>query len=273
MTRGMLIYHWDHKAGRMRLRGAHLRLRYRDRALLEAALVRQYESLIAELERGGTEPTILFDATVARPRRIRGFRVRWGGDSRARCPELTLEPLRVSNPKAGRAEKSPRRSPARKQRAVTVDGTLTVRPSAASRELAIEGNAPWVTQFMMDIKQRLSIPVRVRLSTADQAGMAFALTQLQKLCSHRPEDLAVVLLAGYVSLGERTADSTKPEEASLYRLAARVLDQWCAATTRATADESPISNGAQPKETVGQLRRITRFLGRILGLQDEEDWM
>jgi hypothetical protein len=55
--------------------------------------------------------------------------------------------------------------------------------------------------------------------------------------------------------------------------AARVLDRWCASGALAPAEDVAQSIDAQPEPTAGRIRRITQFLGRLLGIQDEDDWI
>ncbi len=276
MARSTLTYRWDEQAGRMRLQSRNVRLSERDRIALEAELGRQYEALLTRLERGESWPLVAFGATVTESRRVTGFRVRYHGCPHARCPDLALKPVSASQPttcqaawdstQAGsRSRESSRNLPA-------VSPSLPTRsvPSATQRDLAVLADLPWVAGFVADVKQQLSDVARVPLTNADRAAIAFTFAELQDLCRDRPEELATVLLAGYVALGERMGD-VDPEQARWYRSAARVLDQLCGREVRTSA-KSVSTAPPMFDEAVGPLRRLTRFLGRVLGLQDEDDW-
>jgi hypothetical protein len=270
MARRTLIYRWDEQAGRMRLHSGNLRLSERDRVALESELRRHYESLLEQLDRDESNATDAFDAIVTAPRRVTGFRIRYSRGSRARCPELVLEPIAAK--KAGpRRHKTPDQTGAPGTRGTAGADEPAASPCAA-RELAVRGNSPWVAGFMADVKRRLSETTPAQLTNTDRAAIAFTFAELQDLCRDRPDDLAVVLLAGYVSLGERMCDGADPDEARWYRSAARVLDQLCGRQIARDPDDAPVAQRVSADDRVGRLRRITRFLGRALGLQDEDDW-
>lgn len=276
MARGKLIYRWDEQAGRMRLDGRTVRLSERDRLALEAELGRQYESLLARLDRGESGPLVPFGATVMESRCVTGFRVRYRHSQCTRCPDLVLRPVPVlvggKATAAGRAKA--RNRSRRPNRSVPAEDPRALGPraaSAAQRDLAIVGDLPWVAGFVADVKQQLSEMTRGRLTNADRAAIAFTFAELQDLCRDRPEELATILLAGYVSLGERLGE-TDPEQARWYRSAARVLEKLCGREARTAPEPASPAPPVTFEESVGPIRRLTRFLGRVLGLQDEEAW-
>lgn len=278
MARGKLIYRWDERAGRMRLDGRTVRLSERDRLALEAELGRQYESLLARLDRGESDPLVRFGTSITQSRRVQGFRVGYRSGQPTRCPDLVLKPVSVSNSAesrtagdgSARARNKLRRSP-RNLPATTRPRLDPGTASAAPRDLAVVDDLPWVAGFVADVKQQLCTMTRGPLSNADRAAIAFTFAELQDLCRDRPEELATILLAGYVSLGERLGD-TDPEQARWYRSAARVLEKLCGREARTAPEPASPAPPVTFEESVGPIKRLTRFLGRVLGLQDEEAW-
>lgn len=125
--------------------------------------------------------------------------------------------------------------------------------------------------FLDDVREQLSEKPRSHLTIDDCDAMRFILSSLQELCRDKPEDLAVFLLAGYVSLGERMSQYADPDDARLYRSAACVLERLCGWRISPQAELVPAAPHVPPHDTVSRLRRIMRCFGNALGLR-EEDW-
>lgn len=103
-------------------------------------------------------------------------------------------------------------------------------------------------------------------------AIGYILAELQAQCRENPDDLAVLLLAGYVALSERARSSPNADEAGLHRLAARALDQLCRPPSLQEANAVRAAPAMPRRDTAGRLRGIARFLGRVLGLQDDAEW-
>lgn len=254
MTKKTLIYCWDEQAGRMRLHGGGSQLSDRDRAALESGLGRQYESLLKQLDRGASGAVVAFDGRVTHARRVTGFRVRYRGGRRGRCPDLILEPIWRRKTRTRRAQAPDAAAASGTRRSANTAGPAAPPPAsvAASGELAVRGTSPWVLGFLEDVRGRFSEKPRSPLTLDDCAAMRFILAGLQDLCCDKPQDLAVLLLAGYVALGERLTEYADPEEAGLYRSAARVLDRLCGWRIARPADAVPASPPEPPNDTVSR---------------------
>jgi len=63
-----------------------------------------------------------------------------------------------------------------------------------------------------------------------------------------------------------------PDDARLYRSAARVLERLCGWRIPPQADLVPVAPPVSQNDTVSRLRRIMRYFGNAIGLREEEDW-
>lgn len=75
-------------------------------------------------------------------------------------------------------------------------------------------------------------------------------------------------MVGYYFLGLATESELM---AHLDKL--KQQDAWCESGPLAPAEDVFQATGPQPEPTAHRLRWITHSLGRLLGIQDEDDWM
>jgi hypothetical protein len=281
MTREMLVYVWDEKDGRMRLQANGFRLNETNRVAWETELRRQYESLITQLERGEAKVAILLEtsSTDSEAGDPVEFLVRYGEGLRTRSPALILEPA-FAVAVEWTEWTSARKAAVSHEPPTAVGSGLSLGLSAEateSRQLAVCETSPWVAGFLDDVMRRLSDETVGRLANADRFAIGFILAELEELCRDDPDDLALVLLAGFVAISERRCDLADAREAGFYQLAARRLDEWCGQRLNESGGQGTSSGaidrgGRRSPGPARSLRRIARFLGRVLGLQDETDW-
>jgi hypothetical protein len=264
-----LLYRWDVESGRMRLEARGVRLDERVRRQLEQAIRAQYPGLLQRLDRH--EPAV----TV----RLKGFGpptlmlVRYADSGRARNPSLILTPVEQAdageaageNPHAGGdLLDGPTRAELLLEESEAVERTLALNRSLARRRTL----RPWIDGLMEDLEYRFRTSNPNGLSKMDHAALEFAVREFQTLCRERPDDLAVVVLAGYVALCEGNSRGGDSEEAALYALAARGMERLFVEPQ--DPNETPMTAGGfrQRNQRDGTLRRISRMLARLLGLDD-----
>jgi hypothetical protein len=264
-----LLYRWDVESGRMRLEPRGVRLDEPVRRQLEQEIRVQYKGLLQRLDR--QDPAVIV--------RLEGcglstpMLVRYADSGRSRNPSLILTQAEQADAADAACENPPSggdlldgqtRAELLLEESEAVERTLALNRSLARRRTL----RPWIAGLMEDLEYRFRTSDPDGLSKMDQAALEFAVREFRTLCRERPDDLVVVVLAGYVALCEGNSRGGDSEEAALYALAARGLERLF--TPPEYPDESMVgaSDDRRPKHRNGTLRRISRMLARLLGLDD-----
>ncbi len=132
----------------------------------------------------------------------------------------------------------------------------------------------WSAAFFADLERLFSKQALASLNEADRHELRFVVDELRAVASQCPRDLTPLLLAGYVSLGERMALEHDPQRIGIYVLAARGIDQLF----ESLLPKQRVHNGsrdatvdrAEQASRAIRVTQMTRILARCLGLP--EDW-
>lgn len=267
-----LLYRWDAERGRMRLEPRGVPLDETTRRQLEQAIRGRYSRLLERLERKEAAVTVQFEGGNPSSRVPVRFYVRYADAGRSRNPSLILtpvdeadaghpvreEPLEENDPLGGQPC-----ADALIEQCEAGEQALALKRSLARRRMF----RPWIAGLLEDLESRFAASSPIRLSKVDRAALAFAVGEFRTLCRERPDDLAVVVLAGYVALCEGNSREGDSEEAALYALAARGLERlFLPSQDDASMVGASDLRGTRPGD--GTLRRISRMLARLLGLDD-----
>ncbi len=264
-----LLYRWDVESGRMRLEPRGIRLDEPVRRQLEQTIRVQYTGLLQRLDRQEPAVTVRLEGCVPPTLML----VRYADSGRSRNPSLILTPVEEAEA-ADAVGKTPHASndlldgPTRAEllleESEAVERTLALNRSLARRRAL----RPWIAGLLEDLESRFAASNPIGLSKVDRAALGFAVGEFRTLCRERPDDLAIVVLAGYVALCEDNSRGGDSEEAALYALAARGLERLV--TPPEYPDDSMLggSDYRRPKDRDGTLSRISRMLARLLGLDD-----
>lgn len=201
------------------------------------------------------------------------FHVSYAGAARSRNPTLSLTPVEnghvlqaacAASQADGDALDGQTRGELLLEESEAVERTLALNRSLARHRTL----RPWIGGLLQDLEARFAASNRDGLSKWDRASLGFAVGEFRTLCRERPDDLAVILLAGWVALCETNSQGGDSEETALYALASRSLEQLFA---QSQGWDEPLGASAElqrAKRADGTLSRISRMLARLLGLDD-----
>ncbi len=267
-----LLYRWDAGQGCMQLEPHGIPLAEPTLRQIEQEIRGQYTRLIQRLDRGGDEVVVRFETLRKSPQFTEGFQVRYAASGYSRNPSLIFDlpaSVRVSEPgDATRAADAALDSRTRAELLVE-EGEAVQRALAQSRSLVrAQSYRPWIAGLLSDLEGSFAGSQPDDLSKLDRWALESVAREFETFCRERPERVAILLFAGFVSLCEGNNQGNDGEDAVLYAVAARGLHRLCKdfddldISTIAAADFQ--SGSRHP----GTLRRMTRFLARLLGLED-----
>jgi hypothetical protein len=168
---------------------------------------------------------------VPRPR----FRLRVERGPEERCPNLVLEHL----------------------------------PAAAPPGAYPTGNGTgpqWLGALLRGVETWLGSTPPPGVAAVERTAYRFAVQELVSLRRERGGVLAALLVGAYMALAEDACKPHDPERAALYRLAARVVQEFLHEQFAGEVPH-PESDEAAPRR--GKRQRTARFLARALGLAAE----
>lgn len=269
-----LLYRWDAEPGRMRLEPRGIPLDEPLRKQIEHEIRGLYPRLLERLDRKERAVIVRLEGLGQTSRVPARFLVRFADAEHARNPSLSLTPVEEigamhSACEPPRADDVPLddqiRAELLQQESEAVERTLALNRTLA-RHRALR---PWIAGLLEDLEFRFAAGNLDELSKWDRAALGVAVGEFRTLCRERPDDLAIVALAGYVALCESNSQGGDSEEAALYALAAQGLERLFAPSL--DADESMVEapRVGRPNPRDGTLRRISRMLARLLGLEED----
>lgn len=270
-----LLHRWDTKLGQMRLESQGIRLSALQREMLEQEIRSQYAELLLELDRATDPVVIRFQTLRSSFRFAQGFVVSYYADTRrSRNPSLLFRPQPA--PQQRRNRRTTRRhkkgAPSSEPTEPWVDTsrTLTVRASSPLEP----DDRSWIAEFLSDLVDRFKASDLHTLSDSDFEALQSVVHRFRRLCEERPDDLPVLLLAGYVVLCREHAVDVDQEEANRCARALRALDQVFT-DSQSTVIESSSAQVTDPEAddqtesryppTWGEkvLRMLSRFWERV----------